>query len=146
MKVDRQRFLTGIPLIDNQHMAYVDLVDRLFVLCGETHVDKSVVNDAIGEVFAYAIEHFDAEEALMRSINYPGHETHRTKHDEFRVEIDRVSESRHEGIGVEDQLIHLTKWLLDWFIEQTQTYDVSLASHLKRHGHISPNNRPQASR
>ena len=139
MRVDRQEFYTGIPLIDNQHDTYLDLVDRLFEVCHKPHIDKAKADEAVMEVFAYAIEHFDAEEALMDSISYRGLEAHRTKHDEFRDRIDRVSASRHEGISPEDQLVHLTRWLVEWFCEQTQTYDKSLASYLKKQGHTSPN-------
>ena len=32
----------------------------------------------------YAFEHFDAEETLMQSVEYPEFESHRAKHDEFR--------------------------------------------------------------
>ena len=138
MRVDRQDLYTGIPLIDNQHDAYLDLVERSFELCSKPHIDKGKVDEAVMEVFAYAVEHFDAEEALMDSISYRGLEAHRTKHGEFRDETDRVSASRHEGISPEDQLVHLTRWLVEWFCEQTQTYDKALASYLKKQGHGQP--------
>ena len=129
MDVDRQRFYTGIPLIDNQHDAYLDLVDTLFSLCGKPNVDKVTIDDSVAKVFAYAIEHFDAEEALMRSVRYPGLEAHRAKHDEFRKEVDKLSESGYSEMGLDRQLIYLTKWLLEWFCDQTQTADRTYKLH-----------------
>ena len=33
MDIDRASFETGIPVIDRQHNAYIDMVERLILLC-----------------------------------------------------------------------------------------------------------------
>ena len=131
MKIDRQLFRTGIPIIDNQHEAYVDLLDDLFAAGQEELVDRTKVENAIKKAFAYGIEHFDAEEMLMESINYPGLPAHRTKHSEFREEVERIAFSG-QFLSDDDLLKEVSTWMLQWFCEQTKIYDKALAEFIKR--------------
>jgi len=134
MKIDRAPFLTGIPLIDTQHEQYLDLVDRLFELCNRPQVEQATVDESLKKVLAYALEHFDAEEALMVSVQYQGYERHRAKHGEFRDMTDQLSAMSKEGVAPSDQLIQLTKWLVEWFYDQTLVHDRALAAFLKKRG------------
>ena len=138
MEIERQLFRTGIPLIDNQHEEYLDLVDDLFKLCERTDVEQAIVDASLRKALAFAVEHFDAEESLMLSIGYDDYEVHRAKHDEFRDQVDRLCAMSSEAISPEDQLIHLTEWLLEWFCDQTLVHDRRLAGYLKKRGHKSP--------
>lgn len=126
---------TGISLIDSQHEQYAALIEKLFAACERTDVDKAELDDACREVVAYAVEHFDAEEALMLSLNYKGYETHRTKHDEFREESDRLLAMQAEASDDESHqelLVQLTRLLTEWFCEQVLVHDQALATHLKK--------------
>lgn len=143
VKMAQQVFRTGIPAIDNQHEQYLDFVDKLFVLTGQPNIEQTTVDSACERVLAYAVEHFDAEEALMRSIRYPGYEGHRTKHDEFRNETDRLYAISRKSVSADEQLFYLTKWLVQWFCDQTQVYDKALAIFLKKREQESPG-RPES--
>jgi hemerythrin len=131
MKIDRQLFRIGIPLIDNQHEAYLDLLDDLFAAGEEPVVDRNKVDEALKRACAYGIEHLDAEEMLMASVNYPALDGHRKKHNEFR---ERVEQLVREGKDLPpDKFLHeVNKWMLRWFCEQTETYDRALAQFLKK--------------
>jgi hemerythrin len=131
MKIDRQLFRTGIPIIDNQHEAYLDLLDDLFAAGQEALVNRTKVENAIKKAFAYGIEHFDAEEMLMQSLNYPGFQAHRRKHDEYRDEVERIAFSS-QFMSDDDLLNKVNTWMLQWFCEQTQVYDKALAEFMKR--------------
>ncbi|HNY28883.1 MAG TPA: hemerythrin family protein [Candidatus Sumerlaeota bacterium] len=137
-KIEHQLFRTGVLVIDNQHEQYLDFVDELFALTERPNVEQSTVDAALERALAYAVEHFDAEEALMRSIRYPGYESHRTKHDEFRNETDRLCAISRTNVSPDEQLFYLTKWLVEWFCDQTQVYDKALAIFLKKREQKSP--------
>ena len=138
MNIDRTSFHTGIPLIDRQHDEYLANVDALFQLCEGSHVEQSTIDEALKKALFYAIEHFDAEESLMLSVKYPAYEAHRVKHDEYRNRVDELCATTNENAGTpEERLRQLTKWLLEWFLEQTLIFDRKLAYYLKEHGHIS---------
>ena len=132
MKKDHQLFHTGIPLIDDQHAQYLNLVDQVFALIQRSHIEQSTVDASLKRVLTYALEHFDAEEALMISTRYPGYEKHRAKHDEFRAKADQLCAMSKEDIAPDDQLIRLEKWLVIWFCEQTLVYDKGIAAFLKK--------------
>lgn len=136
MKIDRQLFRTGIPVIDNQHEAYLDLLDELFAASNEPHVNRHKVDQALKRAFAYGIEHFDAEEMLMQSVNYPALNAHRAKHNEYREEVERLVASS-EMLSAEALLKEVNTWMLQWFCEQTQVYDRGLANFLKSRNKIS---------
>jgi hemerythrin len=108
-------------------------------LCQQPKVEQASVEDGLTRVLAYAIEHFDAEEALMLSTQYPGYEIHRMKHNEFRDEADRLHDICKKDIDPEDLVIRLTKWLVEWFYEQILTHDKALAAFLKKQRQESPN-------
>lgn len=130
MKIDRLLFRTGIPIIDNQHEAYIDLLDELFTIGQETPRDRTKIENAIRKAFAYGIEHFDAEEMLMQSISYPALQTHRTKHNEFREEVERIAFSG-QFLSDDDLWKQVNTWMIQWFCDQTQVYDKALATFLK---------------
>lgn len=138
MKIDRHRLMTGIPLIDRQHEAYADLVDRLFDLARQGHVEPQALFRERRAVIQYAMEHFDAEEQLMRAENYPAYEAHRAKHDIFREWTDTLASDLEGDVDLDDYARSLSKWLIDWFCDQVQTDDRRLADFLKMKAHGCP--------
>jgi hemerythrin-like metal-binding protein len=74
MIIDPSKYLTGIPLIDKQHKQFILLVNKLVVNNHKGDMTKAEFNDCFDEIIAYALEHFDAEEFLMRSAKYPLYE------------------------------------------------------------------------
>ncbi len=132
MRIDRELFRTGIPLIDNQHEAYLYLVDELFELCMDPDCQPSAVHASIVKLLSFAVDHFDAEEFLMQGTGYPRYAAHRAKHDEFRNQIDTLSTLCTEATSKELVMAELREWLVDWFSEQTETHDRRLARFLKK--------------
>jgi hemerythrin len=132
MKIDHQLFRTGIPVIDRQHEAYLELVERVFKLCTAAQVERRVLATELDNTLAYAIEHFDTEEHLMRSARYPLYQEHLAKHDVFRAQVDTFAADLNAGAATADFVLRLTKWLVDWFCDQVQTDDMRLAAFLKK--------------
>lgn len=131
MKIDRQLFRTGHPLIDSQHEKYLDLLDELFDIGREHLSDNSKVDEALNKAIAYGLEHFIAEEQLMESVNYPKLDAHRKKHNEFRG---RAQYLRTAGKYLTpDAFLHeINLWMVQWLCNQIQTYDRELAEFLKK--------------
>lgn len=137
MNIDREKLKTGIPLIDRQHKEYADLVDRVFQQVELQDESKAKPCEAVMAVLKYAIEHFDAEEALMESENYPALEPHRTKHNHFRNKADSMIPELQKATDLNEFMLDMSKWLVSWFIDQVQDDDVKLAEYLKKNGHAS---------
>ena len=136
MKIDRQLFRTGHPLVDSQHEAYLDLLDELFVVGREPLSDKTKVDEALNKAIAYGLEHFISEEQLMESVNYPALDAHRKKHNEFRVHAESLRlAAKH--LSPETLLYEINLWMVRWLCNQIQTYDKALAEFLARRNPIS---------
>lgn len=133
MEIDFDEYITGIPLIDEQHKHYVELVNKLIINYNNGGMGKDAINSYTKEIFDYAVEHFDAEEYLMRSANYPLYEEHLAKHNIFRDKVDEfVAEIDEEGIDIDEYVYNLNKWLISWFKIQVLDDDVKLAKFLKQ--------------
>jgi len=134
MRTDRQALITGIPLIDRQHEEYADLVDRVFELASQGNVSREALSRESSEAIRYAVEHFDAEEHLMRAHEYPAYEEHLAKHNVFRDRIDILSLDIEGDVDLDAYTLTLSKWLIGWFCDQVQTDDRKLAAALHKMG------------
>ncbi|MFA6714360.1 MAG: hemerythrin family protein [Victivallales bacterium] len=132
MTVNPQEYMTGIPAIDNQHAHYVELLNE-FVIGSQTgNVGRNEFNAGVNKVIAYALEHFDSEEFLMRSIDYPLYEEHLLKHNIFREKMDGLlAEMDAVEINIDDYMNELSKWLVEWFKIQIMDDDVKLAGYIR---------------
>ena len=131
LRSDRDALKTGIPLIDKQHEEYADLVDSFFEMAEKGDVTRKTLSEAVDKVVKYAMEHFDAEEYLMRSIDYPHYETHLAKHNVFRERTDSCVVDVEKAVDIDTCAITVSKWLIGWFCEQVQTDDLKLANYIR---------------
>ncbi|MBT3377026.1 MAG: hemerythrin family protein [Lentisphaerae bacterium] len=123
---------TAIKLIDRQHAQYVELVNDLSDWFYSADFDTNSLGAQTEAVVAYALEHFDAEEFLMRSHNYPDYEEHEAKHQKFREWIDGYQEKTASSNVTVEEAQRLLHWLTKWFAEQVKVDDQKLADFLSR--------------
>ena len=96
------------------------------------HVTRKALSEEVDKVVKYAMEHFDAEEHLMRSINYPYYEEHLAKHNVFRERTDSCVVDVENAVDIDTYAITVSKWLIGGFCEQVQTDDLKLAKFIQR--------------
>lgn len=128
---DLRAIKTGIPVIDKQHEEYADLVDRFFRMALHGNVDRRKLSKEMGKVLTYAVEHFDSEEQLMFSLNYPQYEEHRAQHDAFRLQTDSWVVEVNSAQDINAITLPLSKFLVNWFCEHVQRDDLKLANFIK---------------
>ncbi len=102
----------GIPTVDAQHKALFGWINTL---------DEAVRNgngaEAVGEVIwkliTYVSEHFNEEERLMLSYNYPGLAAHRKEHDKFVLRLREIQVNYNDGHEMSENVLDfLTEWLV----------------------------------
>jgi len=107
------RFATGVELIDGQHQNLVSLTNAL----GEALVasDAAACDRVLGEVQAYALYHFDAEEAwsLQAGVPAPALAAHHGRHVEFGEQLAQFTDLWGQG-GRQAEALHrfLSAWLI----------------------------------
>lgn len=132
MLVKASEYMTGVPAIDNQHRYYFELLDKFVTGSKEGNISREKFNKNVNEVIAYALEHFDSEEFLMRSIDYPLYEEHLAKHNVFRDKMDVFMEEIDAGgIKIDKFMEKISKWLVEWVKIQMLDDDSKLAKYIK---------------
>lgn len=86
-----EEFCIGYGIVDNAHRKLFSVVKRLLLLTEQGGDTKSAYEDTksayiegLKYLKTYVVEHFQQEEAYMRSINYPCYAYHKQLHDNLR--------------------------------------------------------------
>jgi hemerythrin len=102
----------GIPEIDAQHQELFRRAERLIAALRSG--DRGEVLPLLAYLDEYVVQHFAAEERLMREVGDPGLEAHAAAHRGFRADFaELVKDFRRSGPTA---LLALTihNWLSDW--------------------------------
>ena len=125
----RDAYKVDIPQIDGEHRALLNCINKLLREVHDGHTDR--LEETLGFVGNYAVEHFEHEEELMRASAYPFLEEHQHEHRRF---IDFYGSLTREILSKpSDRLLLLFKinlFLVDWFINHTTRTDKHLGNYL----------------
>ena len=104
-------YTTGIPSIDRQHEHLTDQLNGL----NEAHragKGHEVILFRLDQLIEAVLEHFTAEEALMREKSYPDFDLHKAEHDFLSAQ---VGQFRQEfAAGTTDLSDSMMDYLRDW--------------------------------
>ena len=79
----------------------------------------------------YTNFHFQEEEALQKSVNYPELINHHAKHEEFKKSIQELYDFLNENEGPNEQFIQQVKRnVVDWLFQHIKTFDRSVAEYI----------------
>lgn len=120
----------GIPQVDTQHRRLFEQVARLDedLLAG----DRLAVGGALAFLREYALEHFEAEERLMREIAFPEYGEHKAKHDAFVERVLALGQQLEEH-GADTLLqLRLQNWIAGWLEVHVSEEDVRIGRHFAR--------------
>ncbi len=86
--------ITGHPIIDTQHIKIVELINEAYIVFLKIE-DNTATFEFVSSIMAvkeYLYFHFEEEEKIMKSLNYPDMSNHMDTHNEVRSEIDILIE------------------------------------------------------
>lgn len=72
--------------IDNDHKGLFEIVDNL----ANVNMNHDYINVILDRLKKYTLEHFTREEVYMKSIGYPGLETHLQQHEKFKEWLETI--------------------------------------------------------
>lgn len=108
--------------LDEQHIRLIEFTNDL-LLCYEDKEDSSVVLAALNSLVNYCTFHFDYEEGILKSREYPKLDEHIVLHDRFRSKVKYFKDKLNEGDKtVMDQMII---YLIYWIKEHTSVEDIA---------------------
>jgi hemerythrin len=123
-------FRTGNHLVDTQHQELFRMVNDLHeaIVAGR---GKDVLNPTLEKLVNYTVQHFGAEEALMRSVAYPAFEVHRGKHLDLTEQVKDLVGKYGRGELVVS--ITLSRFLADWLRHHILENDLALIHYVQTH-------------
>jgi len=104
-------FSVNVAEIDKQHQKLVELINNLNEAMKQGK-GKDILANIIGELFAYAGDHFATEEKYFDRFGYPAAASHKLEHVDFVKKVSEFKDGFNSG-----QLaltIEVMNFLKDW--------------------------------
>lgn len=118
----------GQEEMDAEHLILFALLNQLDV---NINADRAgdCLDDVLNALGSYIDYHFAHEEALMRSWNYPGLETHSAVHREFIKELASLR-AQVKGADALRAALKVRGFVLDWLLGHILETDVDYAAFI----------------
>ena len=114
------RFETGITIIDTQHKALFDAVNKL-ADSFKAGTSKAQVKESLDFLVKYTVEHFGTEEKIMKDMAYPKLTSHMVEHTQLVQKAKDLQARLAEGKPV---TMEVTTFLADWLKHHINEVDM----------------------
>ena len=113
----------GVTLMDEDHKTIITLINLLHENI-HSKKDTKNISSIINVLVNYTIFHFEREEKIMQSANYPNLELHQKKHVSLKDEVRNIAELYDEGQNLDqDKLLTFLKdWLSNHILKEDMQY------------------------
>jgi hemerythrin-like metal-binding protein len=112
----------GDPVIDEHHQTWFEHVNSFL-----TATDKKSLLLCELKMLQYTRVHFESEEALMFSINYPAYAEHAKQHKTLQETLKKIS------VQIASDSLDLNVWksfLSVWLLDHIRNHDTKLANYV----------------
>ncbi|MDR0525305.1 MAG: bacteriohemerythrin [Spirochaetaceae bacterium] len=133
------RYVIGIPVVDEQHKALLKLTNELYEACrrGDAAA-REEFKDTIRRTVDYVKFHFSDEEKILERVKYPKIGEQKHQHECFvRKVLEDVKNFENGKTFVPNQFV---RFLRDWILEHIAVADKEYAEYilrLKKEGHLT---------
>jgi len=127
MIVWKEEFVTGIPIIDEQHRKLFEMGERLYGMLDrpEASDHSEELKQVLKELTGYAKYHFEFEEGLLEAAGYPALEVQEREHKQFFDKIEELSAKDLEMNPLEtarEILDYVLQWIGTHILEKDMDY------------------------
>ncbi|MEI6986538.1 MAG: hemerythrin family protein [Rhodospirillaceae bacterium] len=122
----RDELSIKIRSIDEEHRLLMTVLNRI-IDCRGSPTQYSTADRALRDLFAYADYHFEHEEDLMTSYEYPGINEHKAQHLIFITKLRQMDRELTTGIASVDDL---ARFIMEWFVIHIQMFDMEMGVFL----------------
>lgn len=122
------RYETGIGIIDTQHQSLFEALNQL----GEAFkagTAAAQVKQTLDFLVQYTLEHFQAEEAYMRELGYPGLKSHMALHADLMVQARALQAQLETGQTLS---LAVAIFLADWLRHHIDQEDMAYVTFVKK--------------
>ena len=122
---------TGYKVVDDQHKQLFALANALQGCALAPARDADAVGEAVYGLTDYVIEHFTAEEALMRLFEYPEVGLHKMLHDQLTSDVLSLAARYFNGEDVPAEAV--STFVAEWLREHIGSQDMRAVKHIRAH-------------
>lgn len=123
-----KRYEIGVESIDKEHKQLFATINKLLTLGDEEGKREWVCREGVKYLKNHVVEHFQHEEAYMRSIDYPDFDVHKRLHDDFQNStLSSLEEELEDTSYSEEAMRHFLGVSIGWLVAHTQTEDLAIA-------------------
>ncbi len=119
---------TGHGEIDRQHQRLFQMVNDLHEAMVSGH-GREAMEPVLRALASYTIEHFAAEESLMREAGYEGLAAHKAQHDDLAGQVNELMERYSKGYLTLPST--LSRFLTDWLKHHIREEDLAFIDWLR---------------
>ncbi len=121
----KDSFCIGIEELDRQHRSFLECLNDCHTQVSNDE-RAGIDPELLARLKAYAVQHFQAEEELMRFFGYTEMGSQKRQHEYFVSQIAALEAAHAKGVAGEARSV-LT-FLRDWFLEHVLTLDKKFAA------------------
>lgn len=119
----RNEYRTGFEGVDYEHEELIAQINTLLIMI-DSHADRELIIDGLGEVYGSIAAHFALEEQTMQRCGYDEYERHRADHERLLDDIRELAEEFETADELDEK--QFGERLADWFGHHFQTHDARL--------------------
>ncbi|EGB14112.1 hemerythrin-like metal-binding protein [Pseudodesulfovibrio mercurii] len=106
--------------LDEQHRELIDLINEAFDAIQRN--DERCMAPLIDKMRDYAVVHFEAEEAILRSCGYPESEVHAGQHRVFEEKVEEFRRNLAAQANLSQVFIFLSRWLTSHIMHEDRKF------------------------
>ncbi len=124
-------YALGVDFIDKEHKQLFSTMNKLLRISEDEDKSEWACREGIKYLKNHTIEHFEHEEAYMRSNNYEQYDIHKRLHDNFRFDtLPALEEEMVETNYSIEAIRHFLGVCIGWVVAHTQTEDMAIVGKM----------------
>lgn len=123
----------GSELIDEQHKMLIKCLND-FREAVKHHEGPYKIGSALNFLIEYTDFHFSAEEKHMDVSGYPGLDSHRLKHDEYKSTLGNLEQDFKEEGATHELADSIDTLLVNWLLNHIREVDTEFGTFLRGKG------------
>ena len=125
----KDEYLTGNAQIDREHQTLFEMFNALHVEL-HTTARHDVLKSMLIDINSHTVEHFQNEEALMQSHDYPGYDRHKHVHDNLLKKVSKlIMQFERQADFIPND--HLTEFLHEWLAHHIRGEDRNMIYYFR---------------
>jgi len=121
--------MVAIASMNDYHLEEILLVNKLDTVAREN--DLSAVKEVLLEYVEHSIKHFENEEKLMKDVDYPDFNAHKSEHDRHLKELRALIKYFEKNQDPRAIYIHIQGGLNPGLLHHMKTMDTQAANFIK---------------